>query len=319
MRANAAAAREDGAQRHPLDRIATPLRSPGEIVRALNGWASEDRYLCSPAYHMMTGRHGLWSARDGSALIAAHPNRSDEYLLFCKPGAETEADRLLRQAGRTARPIRVARCSNQQAARFRSLGGNGLSYLRVREQTLDWRYPVHVLDARAVVGHRGPAFKDFRGNLNHARAQGFTVTPLRTLATTRPVRDLEARWAAQMGRIGYSRRDVVGPLARLLELLDERSLALDGLVVGLRGRAVGLTIWEQRRGQQTANSLIAIADRDQRGVSELVYHAMCETLLAHGAHLVDIGGSETEGLDRFKRKMNPAISLPLCSLLVRDR
>lgn len=51
-----------------------------------------------------------------------------------------------------------------------------------------------------------------------------------------------------------------------------------------------------------------------KGMSEFIQWSMCRTLAASGIDRVCIGGSETEGLDRFKRKMRPVESLDLCTI-----
>jgi hypothetical protein len=51
-----------------------------------------------------------------------------------------------------------------------------------------------------------------------------------------------------------------------------------------------------------------------RGLPEFLINATAEKLHANGIPFLNLGGSETAGLDRFKNKFAPALSITLCSL-----
>ena len=99
---------------------------------------------------------------------------------------------------------------------------------------------------------------------------------------------------------------------RLLELFDE--LPLKGRVVFQDGQPVGFSIWEETsQTEGLANAYAHIGLHEVPGMARFVIFDMCETLLARGFDRVCIGGSETEGLDQFKRRLRPVESLDLAS------
>lgn len=70
-------------------------------------------------------------------------------------------------------------------------------------------------------------------------------------------------------------------------------------------------IWEESKKHHAVS--IAGLSIGEKGASEYTYHAMAQELLKSDFHSVCIGGSEEQGLDQFKRKMNPIQSVTLTS------
>ena len=66
--------------------------------------------------------------------------------------------------------------------------------------------------------------------------------------------------------------------------------------------------------RKTANLYMNLCNTAYRGLPEFLIRATAEKLHANGIPFLNLGGSETAGLDRFKNKFAPAFSLALCSL-----
>ena len=256
---------------------------------------SRDPYQHSPAYFLMTGRHGLWQARykDSTLLVALHPNVAGRFLIFPPIGADgdTLLAAMARHGADLGAAVQLARCDTPPPAGFTA----------VKEDVLDWRYPVHVLDTAKVVSHRGRGFQHFRTNLNRLNGQNIAAHDLDPRTDRETIAQVLHHWAAPDQHEVYD---------RLLDLFGHVSLA--GRIITHNGQPVGFSIWEHT-APDLANAYAHIGLYDPRGTSQWVYWDMCRTLEAKGITRVCIGGSETKGLDQFKRKLCPIESIPLSS------
>ena len=92
-----------------------------------------------------------------------------------------------------------------------------------------------------------------------------------------------------------------------------------GRLIAVNGRPSGFSSWEETdRERGMANALAHLAVHEVKGLSHFVMVDMCRTLVDRGFSQVCIGGSETEGLDRFKRKFAPVSSVRLNSYVVPE-
>lgn len=289
----------------------------------LNRWTWRDPYAGSAAYYGLTGRNGLWTvARDGGfMMLAEHPHRPGKLLLFPPagdwPGVLGAVLRALPSLPGGYQFARLPAGMSAQMGRFSGWTAPHAAATTTGEDCLDWRYPVHVLDSRAVARHEGSAFRDFRKNVRRVPADRITAEPFRANMHASVVEAIAHAWAGEKGHAnGKAVATVQEPYARLLNLMA--CLPLSGRLYRLDGEPVGFTIWEEtdpKRG--IANSLADLTTRQVRGLSEFIYADVCAVLADRGFSSVCIGGSEDAGLDAFKRKMQPIDSVPLTSLHYR--
>ncbi len=176
---------------------------------------------------------------------------------------------------------------------------------KVEEKELDWAYPVHTLGTSKVADHRGNLFQQFRTKLNKLDRSRITVDDLQPHQHSEAVAKILKGWNGP-------EPEKLAPYQRLLDLFG--ALPLRGRLAFQDGQPVGFSIWEETsQAEGLANGYAHIGLHEVPGMSRFVILDMCETLLARGFDRVCIGGSETEGLDQFKRQLRPVESLDLAS------
>lgn len=287
------------------------------LHRILSRHRREDSYSVSASYFAMTGRKGLWLYGDHKSfmLIAAHPNRDNHLLLF--PPIGRNPNRLLARAFTDPRilasdKIQIARIGPQDGLLSAWIGATG-QFSFQREDVLDWAYPVHTLGTPELVAHQGQAFRDFRKNIARANERGLTARPIENEHDRRTVIGLARAWASANPHVGYAQDDLIAPTAVIVNLMDKTGVPLHGLIIEEGDKPQGFILWEETDPENgIANSMCNTALAG-KGTTEFAYLSMAKTLLERGFERVCIGGSETPGLDAFKRKMQPVQSIDLQS------
>lgn len=312
------------AKQRPLQ-PSTPLRPdlrplvnadlPG-LHGALSQVKRDDTYSSSAAYYAMTGRNGLWlySLKDTFMVIAAHPNSVDHLLLF--PPMGKEPVRLLNKAITderiNAKTTQLARMGNQDKLLLAWAQAAG-HFKTGPEELLDWKFPVHTLSTNAIIERHGNRFRNFRKGIIHAQSDGLTARPIDIQNDTGVILNLAIKWANRAGMEVYSKEDLIAPTRKIIDLMQRTKLPIQGLIVQHYDRPVGFMTWEETDPKAgTANALCGMS-LEGRGISEFTYLSMAQALSKRGFQYVCDGGSETAGLDAFKRKMNPVKSVSLQS------
>ena len=275
-----------------------------------------DPYARSAAYFAMTGRNGLWLYGDQGRgiIVAQHPNDPSAILAF-PPFGKNGADllpALLDEPWLDGRHLLLSRFTAAALSDAKTALPRAADWI-VEEKLLDWRYPVHVLDTDRVVARAGPDFRDFRKNLHRAERAGLTTRSLDPVNDHESIMTITRAWAFDHEDGGD---DLTAPARRVLDLMERKVLPIRGLmVVDENDRAVAYSIWEETSPRQgMANGLSNSALPHIKGATELSYLGACQALRESGFTSFCIGGSESEGLDAFKRKMIPAASIELVTL-----
>ena len=126
-----------------------------------------------------------------------------------------------------------------------------------------------------------------------------------------PATDADAVMAVVTAWAG-GKPETVDPYRRQMVLFSHLPMA--GRLVCFDGKPAGVSIFELTdRATGIANAYAHLAMHEINGLSRYVIVDMCRTLRNRGFRRVCIGGSETEGLDRFKRKFAPVASVSLSS------
>jgi len=297
----------------PVGRYDLPM-----LCQLLSKVDSVDPFARSPGYFAMTGRKGLWLYSDDqtSMLIAQHPNDADQLLLFPPFGCDPAG--LLEYAMRDP----FLPHGSRKIARI----GLGHEYLAMRmqvvgigtpetEDALDWIYPVHVISPAAVLEREGSGFSNFRGHVNKAFREGMQAENIDIKKHHGDICEIVNRWASSAKKEGYSNNDLTSPTEYCLALMKEKALPLEGIITYSNGKPVGFWIWDESdRRNGMAMSMVRVA-MPPRGSAEFGALKACEVLKARGFFEFCQGGSETIGLDTFKRKLNPVRSIDLQSIL----
>ena len=277
----------------------------------------QDTYTNSAAYFAMTGRKGLWLYGDEETamVIARHPNDPDQLLVF-PPFGNDPVGLIQNACADTSLPtgkLKLARIGPEDTYLTHNLhtpaAGNGQD-----EDVLDWRYPVHILGTREIVEHTGTKFRDFRKNVHRAHKRELRAEHISSKNHILQAIGICKVWAEGHTNQDYSLNDLLEPTKKALDLLEQGATAMDGIIIYEGEEPISYLIWEETDLESgSANSISGMSIR-LRGTDEFAMLEMCKILANKGYKKVCIGGSETEGLDNFKRKMCPVQSVQLNSL-----
>lgn len=286
-----------------------------------------DPFARSAAYYAMTGRHGLWLYADDATgmVIARHPNRPDKLLLF-PPFGENPAELLEKAINDPAMPPgekQLARLTKEQFYLALRLQAKGYE-APTDEDVLDWTYPVHIVCAKKLLSHEGGEFNNFRSHLNKAMRAGYTAQAIDPHKDANAILETVSFWAKEVSKPGFSFDDLTGPTRAVLELMRGGAENVRGVMVCDQGQPLGFWLWDEvdsKDGMAASLVRVSIGHRlGKKGAAEFAALKMAEMLVENGFDKICLGGSETESLDQFKRKLVPAGSVELQSVnIVKQR
>ena len=263
---------------------------------------SKDYYQTSIGYYAITGRNGLWKAqRDNSVvLFCRHPNNPRVILVF--PPVGKKGNEILYTVVQTlfkmGDEIQFARFENNVPSKYFPS-----QFLEKEEETLDWTYPVQTVDTSKVADLSGGGFQQVRQKINRLDLPAITAQSIEPRVHVDDVRAVLQKWSTS---------EKHGIYFSLLKWFDH--LPLQGRLIYYNLVPVAFTIWEETsQRDKVANGFANIGLYDVPGISSYAIYDMCRTLNERGFEKVCLGGSETAGLDRFKRLFCPVESADLRS------
>ena len=292
---------------------------------ALLGKESDlDSYVTSPVYYAMTGRKGLWIYQDGNSYVPLcwHPNVDGQILVFPPRGAENIRimDRLLTEIPMPPSGIRLARLqkSMNNSAWFSNIEGTSerfISLLPVEETVLDWKYPVRIMSTADVTKMQGNHHLRTRNYIKNLHLRKIDIKQLSD-ASESQILNFVYRWANQRTSDVNELINLIDPYKQTLNLLHDENFNLDGLIVRVDGHIQAVTMWEYpNSANRIANAWIHLCNTSSfKGISELAMQETSKALYEQGIPYINYGGSETQGLDNYKRKFRPAYSVELTSI-----
>ena len=272
-----------------------------------------DSYMFSPVYYLFTGRFGGWMYLDEDGVcdcILKHPNKSGAGIVL--PAFDTNNGVLRLSVSQDIVRALHDQYPNVDISLGRVPESHGteidnISFHPVTETLLDWLYPTRILSTSDVYHLRGKGFQQVRQRLNQLNTADLSTGCIQIKRDRQELLDVVYDWACQYGNTGYSYDDLTGPCNALLELMQNTDLKLYGQKILFRGRIKAFCIYEIANNT-IANEFAITADKNIAGLSEYQIYDMCRQLHVAGIKYVNLGGSETAGLDRFKKKFAPAIS-----------
>lgn len=275
-----------------------------------------DSYSVSPVYYLMTGRKGGKILEiDNKTIIAVnHPNLDDYFLIFpnitgagnSDLTAEFEVARMLIKQTLEKKAI-IARVSDDVAQSY--------AHFIIEENYMDWKYPIHILDVASVVAQKGKNFQQIRQRLNQLDVQKCITREINVVDDFDVVLKITRDWANGFPYEYYSVDDLISPTKKLLELMKDSRLSISGQVVYFNGVPSAYCLWEEQ--DNIANCFAMSANKNISGLAEYNIVEMCRNLESRLITRVNIGGSESEGLNRYKKKFSPILSLHLNSCIVK--
>lgn len=284
--------------------------------------ASNDPYAHSPTYYAVTGRRGLWMNKHAGEnngvttfFFCLHPNLKDTVVIFPPFGdAPSEAvANFLKEIRDTKMAIRLGRLPAQSPLEDLPAHLPSLTTRKVRETVLDWTYPVHTINCADLVAHEGKDYARIRQTMNKFRRSSAMTRELDFNRDTKALQTLAGQWETNTNH--YDTYDLktnyFNYIARLA--LDQKDLHLRGLIISVDGQDKGFSIWEpESNGGRTANLFASqVNDFGLTNLGTYLTVVTAEKMLEEGSQYMCLGGSETEGMDRYKRGFIPAFSTSL--------
>ncbi len=284
-----------------------------------------DAYLTSPVYLAFTGRKGLWIYNESSTYVPLcwHPNVKGQILIFPPRGGRSTRilSNILSEIPLPPSGIRIARVQYnsthqmQLAEAYRRIHERVVFLKPVEEDALDWRYPVHILSTKKVSELHGHNFMAIRNHVRHTQKYSIRINSL-SKEHIPSIERLVQHWASLQAETTCELADLLAPYKELLRLFKSGIFRLKGLAFIAEEKVQAVTMWDISNSEQkTANLYMNLCNTRYRGLSEFAIHATATKLHEDGVPLLNLGGSETEGLDRYKRKFAPIQSIALYSVV----
>lgn len=288
--------------------------------RILEKQKTDDPFLFSPAYFLMTGRHGLWLYGDeeSAMVIARHPNRADTILYFPPFGKDPVSliNKALQDSSMPPGKIQIARIPLTMSDFIKDIKTSCHAQI-IQETTLDWTYPVHVISIQNVIQHQGPAFKNFRQHICKMNNVPSRIERIDPHTHHQDIMRITSKWATDGRKDGFTREDLMGPVQKALTLMLNKELNISGIIIYHHGEPMSYILWTIPQGmEKVAVPLVRVSIGHMNGVTGTAEFSMLkamETLAEDGFDFMYLGGSETADLDRFKRKLVPVRSIHLTS------
>lgn len=270
----------------------------------------------SPSYLLLTGRNGLRLFEGGkvSMAVCQHPNDPSTQIVLplgnsLDPIFAIDLCEAIAQEGKTVKLSRVL------AKDVKSLAESGRLYLE-EESLLDWRYPVTILDNRAVRDMAGGALSNLRQKVSLIKRQGvievFDQHDERYEALKTDVGVMIESWADSVSELkGFSVEHLVSSNKYGYEMGRAALDTFQANVFLQRGKPIALYTSELPRTGRFANGITLCIDRSVRGASEFAYWWMAQELFEAGYQFTNINGAETDSLNQFRKKLKPVSRIPL--------
>ncbi|MCP4394489.1 MAG: hypothetical protein GY804_09530 [Alphaproteobacteria bacterium] len=286
-----------------------------------------DSYSLSPAYYAMTGRKGvrIYSDTDTAIVYCKHPNVENKVLIFPEIGKGGLLNDLIEEMPLPKNGIQLARVPKTQTeGLIKELSvkfSSDITFKEVPEYAQDWLYPVHVLSTKLVSELKGGDFRNPRRRFNKINREHTIRLDARKKLRKSDVflvNDFVKRWSDNFNGTKEELESWLSYVHFMIDLYEKKQHGLGCAMVHCDDNNIqSLSFFEKPivKGQP-ANYLASLYNREIKGISEFSHWFVCKNLYDMGIDKVNIGGSESEGLDVFKRKFNPIESKHLSTIEV---
>lgn len=293
------------------------------LYNALAACMNRDTYLSSPNYFIFTGRRGLWLYQhdDVFLVVCWHPNVRGQILIF-SPFSNMSYNKLSDVLAVMPVPpngTHLARVENvfQYDAQAMRHGNRFVTMEPYEERVLDWRYPAYILSTEDVSSLKGKRFMRVRNRVNHFRQGDVKILPLDMRHHSVSVGKLLHKWANAHATSPEEYIALYDPHENLLFRSIEDDKGLSGLLVLIDEEIQAVSLWDVSCGLPNfANLFVNISNPVINGLSEFTMVKTCQHLARTNISYLNVGGSETEGLDVYKRKFRPVRCLDMSTINV---
>lgn len=296
------------------------INTPEELLPFLKHYINQaDSYLCSPFYFLLTGRKGLKAIYNGdsSIIFSEHPNLENETIIF-PPSTKRELEALdeLLTSYRSIlkKNLRIIRCSNNHIDLINHDILSKYKLVKQDEYLLDWKFPSLFISVKDVLGMKGKRYKDLRYNLNRVNTSEIKFQKYNHQLHFENSLQLIKKWSKRNTSRLFDESNLSGPYFYLLEQI-KIAKHLSSYVMYYKNRFVAFNILDRPFNKEDElTSLAFLADIDFKGIPSFMRYKVCESVNSQGINSIHIGGSETNGLYKFKKKLSPTMELELYSI-----
>lgn len=287
--------------------------------------AVDDTALICPAYYLMTGRKKCsYRAGFGAVqIIAAHPNLDNTILVFPELGHGNGLLTVstLQELAASGARVMLARTTKEQVQDINSIlmDVGKLSPIYhielVKENVMDWAYPVQIVSTEKVTTKTGTAFRNFRSDLRKIEGQ-VTSEVVGSKQTKLDIKTIQHQWAAvqYQNNKAEPNQDLISFYEHMNKVFESHPKELQGLVFYQNAQPVAYNVWALTTDRQHAVGIANPQTNYAPGLSAFVMYATCQFLRDNGVETLNIGGSETENQHFFKKnRYVPVKSLPVRS------
>lgn len=282
---------------------------------------NRDSFLTSANYYMFTGRRGLWLyRREGLYLcVCWHPNSIGKLLVFV-PSEDNFplVAEFLENMPDPIDDIIVARVGDDRIQEILTASmSKTLTISKEQEQVLDWTYPVHILSTSRLLDLSGKDFMYIRNRLHQMDKVKVSVSAFDAVHHSRALEGLLHRWAKRNAATSLEYENLYEPYDRLFSWALNKQAGLSGVLVFVDDQLEAVGLWDiSNTMHKTANLYVNLCNVTIKGLSEYLIVQCCEQLKSDNIEFINLGGSESKGLDHFKCKFRPEMSLDLSSILI---
>lgn len=269
-----------------------------------------DSYLLSPIYYRLTGRKGAWVYYNeiSFVIVIRHPHVNNSLMIFpeVRDGSDFSLTaEIIQDINVGKNEIYLCRYTDLEFAKLNSQLTNNLALEKVVEENLDWKYPLHILDTQIVSELKGSGFQKIRNRCSRVGNQ-IDIIPIEGKNQLGLMNSILKSWEERLRLTGNEIEDMFGFYHELFSLFQD-GFEMRGLCFMQQGHPMGFTIWDVCCNGM-ANLFVNISDPTIAGAPDFQLVTTCRYLQELGIQLLNIGGSELETLDIFKKKYMPVIS-----------
>jgi hypothetical protein len=267
-----------------------------------------------PGYFLITGRKGLYlvNNHNGYFPVCHHPNLSERLLIFPPVGNANSISNYLHTLDPWPRNgVQLARIPIKEQESIVCMLRKEWDITHSKESILDWgMYPVRSLQVKEMALREGTQFKNHRRKYNYVSKR---VEKLEIIENWDSEKDKKFEkfiysWAQKKHARdrGFSLDDYISPYLKIISIHSNpniRSVCL--LFENSLDEIIGTVIVEVANG--VASAYMNIATDEIPYFPAYILMRTCEFLYNKKlAKVLCLGGSEHEGLDKFKSDLQPS-------------
>lgn len=300
------------------------------LKSAFSAASSNDPYSVSPTYYALTGRRGLWVYKDEKSetettalLFCLHPNKQDTIIIFPPFGEEplTATKNLINNISQSGLKFQIGRVPRDSELEKIGHDAYNLNAQVKTEDVLDWTFPVHTINCEDLVSRKGKQYGRIRQTMNKFERAGAEIRDVDFQKDLPVIEKLASSWEGNTNH--YENYDLTFTeyFRNLVEIANsEPGLGLQGIIVSIDGEDKGFAIWEPALNEGNTANLFAsqVSDFKMTNLATYLTVKSAEKILEDGTQYICLGGSENEGMDRYKKGFIPEKSEELETIEVED-